>query len=220
MTFDQRWQKILSERSWGKYPSESVIRFVARHFYLSPNRMDIKILDLGCGGGAHTLYLAKEGFSTYAIDGSVSALDQTKLLLEKEGYSAELKNADIALLDYPAKYFDAVIDSNTIQHNRWNDILKIYTEIKRVLKPGGMHFSMIVNDYTSGSDHAQKIEENTFVNINNKYITTGVLTHYLTEKEFEILSEQYVDIDVEIQTRTDFKIGDRISHYIWSGKLK
>lgn len=49
MAFDTRWEEIHGTRSWGQYPSEAVIRFVARNYYAG-DRSKTKILDFGCGG--------------------------------------------------------------------------------------------------------------------------------------------------------------------------
>ena len=50
-----------------KYPHEKVIQFCFRRY---PRREDreLKALDLGCGGGVHSLFLAAEGFSVTGVD--------------------------------------------------------------------------------------------------------------------------------------------------------
>lgn len=48
-SFCETWEKIHKEQEWGKYPSESVIRFIARNYYKT-KRENVKILDFGCGG--------------------------------------------------------------------------------------------------------------------------------------------------------------------------
>ncbi|ELB7666084.1 SAM-dependent methyltransferase, partial [Campylobacter upsaliensis] len=35
---EQIWEEIFSKKEWGKYPSESVIRFIARNFYNAKDR--------------------------------------------------------------------------------------------------------------------------------------------------------------------------------------
>ena len=49
-SFDDIWETIHATEEWGKYPSEPVIRFVARNYY-NKDRRCIKMLDFGCGGG-------------------------------------------------------------------------------------------------------------------------------------------------------------------------
>ncbi len=83
--FSQEWEEIHKKQQWGTYPSEQVIRFVARNFY-KKEREKVKFLDFGCGAGANTWYLAREGFDVYAFDGSESAINRARFFLESEGY--------------------------------------------------------------------------------------------------------------------------------------
>ena len=53
-SFDEVWENIHATQEWGKYPSEQVIRFVARNYYRK-ERHSIKMLDFGVGGGETTL---------------------------------------------------------------------------------------------------------------------------------------------------------------------
>ena len=49
-SFSEEWEKTHSTQEWGRYPSETVIRFIARNYYKT-EREKIKILDFGCGAG-------------------------------------------------------------------------------------------------------------------------------------------------------------------------
>ncbi len=83
-TFDKIWEEIHQEVEWGgKYPSEEVIRFIARNYY-GADRENTKILDLGCGTGAVTWFLAREGFDTMGVDGSSVAIEKARKLMKKK----------------------------------------------------------------------------------------------------------------------------------------
>lgn len=130
-SIDKIWEKIHSSRAWGgAYPTEHVIRFVARNYY-DKERSAIKILDFGCGQGAHTWYLAREGFDTYAFDGSESAVNKCREKLESEGLTASLCVSDAMNLKYDDNFFDAVIDNVCIYANRMTDIKTMYREVFR-----------------------------------------------------------------------------------------
>lgn len=49
MVWDPVWEDIFLKHSWGKYPAEDLIRFIARNFYSVPSRSEINILEVGCG---------------------------------------------------------------------------------------------------------------------------------------------------------------------------
>lgn len=165
--WDKGWDKLFSEVEWGKYPSEELIRFIARNFYNSPIRSDIKILEVGCGTGANIWFFSREGFKSYGIDGSEVAIQQAKKYIEDEGLSADLKVGDAMDLPYKNSFFDAVIDIECIYANSLKDTALILSEVHRVLKPGGLLFSKTFGDEMSGRETAVEAEDepNTYLSM-------------------------------------------------------
>ncbi len=157
-SFDNVWEEIHATQEWGKYPSEPVIRFMARNYY-KKDRKSIKVLDFGCGGGNHTWYLAKEGFSVYAFDGSISAIDKVKQLLEKERLSACLKVMDALELDYEDNFFDCIIDNATIYANKYRNIKLMYSKIFKILKEGGRLLTVNFSTNTTGYGTGKELEK-------------------------------------------------------------
>ena len=46
-SFSEEWEKIHSTQEWGRYPSETVIRFIARNYYKTEReRLKFWILDV------------------------------------------------------------------------------------------------------------------------------------------------------------------------------
>lgn len=220
MAFDQAWEHIFRNQEWGKYPCEEVIRFVAKNFYRVVDRKSVRILDLGCGGGAHTWYLCREGFTVFAIDGSRSAIQQTKKLLADNDLVGNLYIGDINKLPFDDESFDAIIDCNTIQHNLWDDIVTIHEEIRRVLKPQGQFFSMMLSEETSGSRSALKVENNTYKGFNSSFISPNILAHLFAPDELKVLFEDYSDRQLSRLERSVCDGDDRIAHYIISARKK
>lgn len=143
MAWDPVWEKLFRENAWGKYPSEPLIRFVARNFYGAPDRSAVKIFELGCGPGANMWYVAREGFSAHAVDGSPEAIARATRRLDDEcpGWKGELRVGDFTRLPYPDASFDAVIDHEAVYCNSFEESQGIYAEAWRILKPGGKLFS-------------------------------------------------------------------------------
>ena len=156
--YDSVWEEIHSEREWGKYPTEQVIRFVARNFYEVDDRKQIKILDFGCGAGSHTWFLAKEGFDTYAFDCSISAIERVRKRLSNENLQANLQVLDGIEEAYPLLYFDSVIDNVCIYANKLEDIKKMYTNCYNYLKQDGLLFTSVFSDKTTGYKEGKEIE--------------------------------------------------------------
>jgi ubiquinone/menaquinone biosynthesis C-methylase UbiE len=134
----KQWDKIF--RRQGKVflePQEDIPKIVK----LFREKGAKKILDLGCGSGRHTVYLAERGFEVYGIDIAPKGIKITKGWLKKEKLKANLKIGDIyKKLPYPNHFFDALISTQTLHHNRINHIRKLIKEIERVLQPRGLIF--------------------------------------------------------------------------------
>ncbi len=204
-SFDRNWEKVHQEREWGKYPAESTIRFVARNYYSSPKRCKVKILDFGCGGGATTWYLAAEGFDTYAFDGSITAVEKTRQLLEAHNVKAALRTADALDTEYENETFDAVIDCVCATLNTLGNIKKIYSEIFRILKPKGKLFSTSFTADTTGYSTGEKLEENTFRSITEGAIFGHGIVHFTTREEITAMLSEigFKNIAVDTLRYTD-----------------
>jgi 2-polyprenyl-3-methyl-5-hydroxy-6-metoxy-1,4-benzoquinol methylase len=218
VAFDQAWESIFQSQSWGKYPSEEIVRFLMSRFRDVAERPHIRVLDLGCGGGAHTWLLAREGFDAYGIDGSKSAIRQAGQLLEGAGLTAHLRVGDFIHLDYQPESFDAVIDSGAIQHNRLEDIRAVHEQIWALLKPGGHFCGLMINTDTSGWEDAERIEERTFRNFKGGPIRHDVIVHFFTASEVELLMSPYRDVAIEQTTRTVNRRADRLGHFVVTGQ--
>lgn len=181
-SFDETWEKIHAEREWGKYPSEHVIRFVARNYYKS-DRKNTKALDIGCGAGANTWFLAREGFDVYAFDGSKSAIGRVKTLLSKDNLTANLKVCDAIEMDYPNDYFDFAIDNFSICCNKMECIEDIYKRIFNILKMGGGLLVANFTTKTTGEELGDRIEKNTNTNISSGPLKNKGVIHFSSNDE-------------------------------------
>jgi ubiquinone/menaquinone biosynthesis C-methylase UbiE len=107
------------------------------------DRSKLRFLDLGCGQGASTWFLAREGFDVVAIDGSVSALRKADFRLSKEGLTFKPVVGHLTNLPFDNYAFDAVIDIISTVHNTREDMELIFEETARVMKPGAKLFSIM-----------------------------------------------------------------------------
>jgi 2-polyprenyl-3-methyl-5-hydroxy-6-metoxy-1,4-benzoquinol methylase len=108
-SWDNTWENVFSNQSWGKYPAESLIRFIARNFY-NKDRSNTRILEVGCGPGANIWYLSRENFNVFGIDGSKTAIQLAQKMLDNEKLKATLIEDDIINLPFEKNYFDGIID--------------------------------------------------------------------------------------------------------------
>jgi ubiquinone/menaquinone biosynthesis C-methylase UbiE len=164
MTWDKIWDNIFESQEWGKYPPEELIRFIARNFYKAKNRNKVRILDVGCGTGAATWYLAREGFSVFGIDGSQTGIKIAKERFKKEALTGNFTVGDLVKLPYPQNFFKLAIDIAAIQHNDLPSQKKIAAEIFRVLDTKGKFFSIMLAADSFGYGLGERKEKNTFFN--------------------------------------------------------
>ena len=115
---------------------------------LIPWREGMRILDVGCGGGATIAEMLKlsEGSIIDGIDYSEVSVEQSRVLnKEYIGTRCSISQADVTELPFEDNTFDLVTAVETVYF--WPEIEKAFAEIRRVLKPGGMF--VILNE---GSD--------------------------------------------------------------------
>lgn len=217
---DQIWDEIHNAQEWGKYPSEHVIRFVARNFYNVLDRTKIKILDFGCGAGANTWFLARENFDVYAFDGAEKAAERARNRLNAEGLSADIRCFDALEVDYEDDFFDSVIDNVCIYANTIDSISKMYNEVYRILKNNGKLLTTVFTTKTSGyaDVNAKKIEEHTYTDITYGPLCGRGVAHFFEENELiEILNKiGFQNINVETLEFTDR--GNVVSMFVVSSQ--
>jgi cyclopropane fatty-acyl-phospholipid synthase-like methyltransferase len=125
-----------------KYPHEKLIQFIFRTF--TTDRHLVRILDLGCGSGANTFFLAKEKFDVCATDISSIAVDNT--LRRLGGHKAEVRTGTVSDIDFVDKTFDCVVSIGVLECAGSAVFLEAIREIVRVLKPGGYAFLMFASE--------------------------------------------------------------------------
>ncbi|MFQ5885999.1 MAG: class I SAM-dependent methyltransferase [Anaerolineae bacterium] len=144
-----------------------------------------KVLDVGCGGGRHLLYLAKEGFEVCGTDRSAAGLAISRERLEKEGLKAALRRCDMTEVPFPDEFFDAVLSLYVLHHNRLESVGKAVGGIRRALKEGGLFFANLSGKGDHKEGKGKKIEPGTY--ICDSGIETGMPHHFFTRQEVEDL---------------------------------
>jgi arsenite methyltransferase len=126
-----------------RVPDRAVESFagVANPFALGALEPGEHVLDLGCGAGTDTLVAAQ----MVAPDGEVTGIDMTPEMLEKARAAAgelgatnvDFVEGEVERLPFGDGAFDVVISNGVIDLVPDKDA--VFTEIYRVLKPGGTH---------------------------------------------------------------------------------
>ena len=194
------WNEILLRKEYHpEKPDEIVVAFTS---VLAKRRMK-RVLDLGCGAGRHVLYLARRGFEAYGADISEAGLKLTKERLESCGLKAEILRCDMKSMPYIPSCFDAVICVQTIYHQKLEGIRETVSEIRRVLKKGGLLLANFHSKRSGMYGEGIEVEEDTFVRENGP--EKGILHHFFDENELRKLFESFrVDLKVEEERRGNY----------------
>jgi len=159
------------------------------------------ILDLGCGTGRHSIFLAQCGFSVRGTDLSPTGIR----IAQDKAESLNLGNVtfelhDMKAIPMPDQSCDAVICTWTIYHGTLAGIQQTLNEIHRVLRTGGS----LVTDFLSTRDSTyrvgREIEHDTFVG--QKPGEEDVPHHYSTRAELKQLLRPFSLVRIRLQSRT------------------
>lgn len=134
-------------RSGGpRYPHEKVIQFLFRRFPDTASRAGCRVLDLGCGGGVNTLFLAREGFEAHASDISPVGVENTRCRLAQAGCSATLSVGSVDTIAYPDNYFEALVSIGVLECAGFSLLRLAFSEVVRVLSPGAPAILLFASD--------------------------------------------------------------------------
>lgn len=186
-----------------QYPSENVVRFLFANFSTDlEQRKQLKILDIGCGGGRHVKLFAEQGFATYGTDLSVEGIRQTQIMLSKHNLAAELIQCDMTKLPYDKNFFDAAISFGVFYYTDSASMKRAISELYRVLKKNGKALiqTRTTDDYRFGK--GKEIERNTFALEIDETNEEGMTMHFLTKEDvydyyskFNIINLERCDVN-------------------------
>ncbi len=151
------WERNYKNKRFNNYPFDRVVSFIFKNFK-QKNKKKIKVLDLGCGGGNNSLFLAKEGFDLYAIDGSSESIKITRKKLKFYDKKKIIK-CNFTKLPFKNNFFDCIIDRQSLSCNSFKDIKRIVKEIYRVSKPSCRIISFVYSLKHPDIKYGKKIKE-------------------------------------------------------------
>ena len=141
----ERWERLHAQaRYCPRYPDEPVVRFALTSF---PDRSEApRALDLGCGAGRHALFLAEEGFETFAVDVSRAGVETAVRRAADRNLDVGVVVAGVDSFELPADFFDAVLCNAVYCYLPMERIAASIERVLRTLRPGGRFLCVTRSD--------------------------------------------------------------------------
>jgi 2-polyprenyl-3-methyl-5-hydroxy-6-metoxy-1,4-benzoquinol methylase len=151
-----------------------------------------RVLEIGCGLGAHAQLLSEAGCNLTCIDLTEKGVTNTRRRLDLLGLHADVRQMDAERMDFPDNEFDFVWSWGVIHHSA--DTAQIVRNVFRVLKPGGEFRLMVYHRrslsglyYLVRGFFAGKFFRGMSVQEVLSFYTDGYLARFYTRRELREL---------------------------------
>jgi SAM-dependent methyltransferase len=183
------WNQLFAEgRGIACYPEREVQEFVSlleRTFSERP----LRVWDLCCGAGRHTVAIARRGHEVYASDAAPSGIELTGQRLSEAGLSARTAVADMTEWPWSDETFHGVLTWDAIHHNTLENILSALDLAHERLVDGGLLMVTMKSTRADSFGTGEEIEPGTFVS--DSGWEAGVPHHYFDEKGIRVALKQW-----------------------------
>ncbi len=148
-------------------------------------------LDLGCGEGRYSLFLAQKGYATLAIDRSRAGIEKLKKMAGTFQLPISAEVLDIENFVFEENQFDIIVGATVLDHLCRKLRHKTINGIKKSLKPEGALYVNVftVSDpgYRAKMDAASKIK----INPGNISDTAECMEYYFDSNELKSLFSDF-----------------------------
>lgn len=143
-----------------------------------------RVLDLGCGSGWLSIYLARAGFLVAGIDIAPHAIELARAWAGAEGLAVQFDCGDIGDLPYPPGSFDAVVANSIFEHLTYDLAEATLARLKSMLVPGGAFFGCF-DKVGGGPGEYYSLTDGTHVYTDKG--RRGMMLRYFTDEELKAL---------------------------------
>ncbi len=207
MGWHDLWQDPKVRARWEAMPPLPEVVDMADRLEAEGGR---RLLDIGCGLGRHTVYLAARGFGVTATDNAPAALSACRANLEEAGLRGNVIETEMTDYPFPDSHFDGAIGSHVIHHTDRATLERILAEITRTLAPGGYFVWVTPTPRHKHCGRGTEIEPGTWIDPDHP--EGPIPHHYSTEQEVRELLHAYEVLSIH---EHEYREDDGNSRFHW-----
>jgi len=191
----------LDNFNFKRFKSSSFLKDFCKN-HLNPGA---RVLDLGCGFGRNSQYLAENGYVLIGVDISQHAVEFCRKRFEKFDLQGDFKTGVFNNIPFESGFFSAVVCIASLDHVTFETAEQSIIEMRRTLSSIG-HILLTFDPEDTDEDRLNEVE----------ILPDGTL-RFVTGDQAGMLFRRYSDSDIEslinrdnIITFTKTKTGNRI----------
>lgn len=129
----------------------------------------MKVLEVGCGIGTESVFMAVRGMQVTGVDLSSSAVSLARQLAQFYGVEVNFQQGDALTLDFAAESFDVVCDQGVFHHLMDHERSVFANNLANVLKPQGLLALRCFSDKIPGGPQPRRIKSRELIDTFSPY---------------------------------------------------
>lgn len=176
----------------------------------------LRVLDLGCGTGKNSIFLAERGSVVTGIDISHTALQLAKERSQSAGVDVSWIQGSMAeVWPFPSESFDLILDvmsSNSLSNEERHTYME---ECRRALKPEGLMFVKAL--CKEGDKNAANLLAKSPGEENDTYVLpkTGITECVFSKDDIEQIYSNFAILKLERKSSYTIFSGKPFKRYFW-----
>jgi cyclopropane fatty-acyl-phospholipid synthase-like methyltransferase len=134
-------------------PQQEIVHLV------KANEIQGSVLDVGCGTGEHSLYLAELDHEVWGIDSAPAAINKAMAKAQERGLEVNYLLHDAIQLKSLGRTFDTVIDCGLF-HTFSDEERPVFAKnLTTVLRPGGTYYMLCFSERETGPGGPRRVSQ-------------------------------------------------------------
>jgi SAM-dependent methyltransferase len=207
-TWEESFKEQIAKGAYNTAPVEALVRTAAYHLrdrHPDGDYSELHFLEMGCGAGPNLKWLAEKGIRVSGVDISTTVLALCRKNLVSAGLEnriGQLLDASVTQVPLPDASIDGIFESCVFQHLDKKDRVQAFSEVRRLLKPGGAFIGNMLDSrhtvFQKRKSEALPDDPGTLVlqeGGTRFYLTNIGLTHFYSREEFDTLLSGFSVVD-------------------------